>query len=98
MKSNLFDKVVRKCFFIYHRHKKLFLSVTRCIGGYSIYFRVSSIKNPLNGGLLQALRVSAWAYFMSESTLWGCWLAWASMAVAACWMIWVLDSVAEAVA
>ena len=33
-----------------------------------------------------------------DSTLWGCWLAWANMAVAACWMICDLDSVAEAVA
>ena len=38
------------------------------------------------------------AYLSSASTLWGCWLAWASMAVAACWMIWVLARVVVATA
>ena len=37
-------------------------------------------------------------YFSKDSTLCGCWFAWASMAVAACWMIWFFDKLVDAVA
>ena len=37
-------------------------------------------------------RVAGSVYFNSASTLCGCWLAWANMAVAACWTICDFDS------
>jgi hypothetical protein len=53
-------------------------------------------KSPSWDGLFIAKADSA--YFSKDSTDCGCWLACASMAVAACWMIWFLDSWLEAVA
>ena len=37
-------------------------------------------------------------YLSKDSTLCGCWFAWASMAVAACWMIWFFDRLVDAAA
>ena len=54
-------------------------------------------KARLGTGFLAATRAGQ-DYFSKASTDCGCWLACASMAVAACWMIWFLDSWLEAVA
>ena len=54
-------------------------------------------KSPSGDGLFVSAKAER-VYFSSDSTDWGCWLAWASMAVAACWMIWFLDNWLEAVA
>ena len=54
-------------------------------------------KSPSGDGLFLSAKAER-VYFSNASTDWGCWLAWASMAVAACWMICDRDRLEEAVA
>ena len=71
--------------------QKCFTFVQRCL----VLFIFTNARGDLTPRQRQACVL---AYLSSASTLWGCWLAWASMAVAACWMIWVLASVVVATA
>ena len=59
---------------------------------------VLDAKSPPEAGFLLDAALAARVYFSSANTLWGCWLAWANMAVAACWMICARDRSEEAVA
>ena len=51
-------------------------------------FHRQAKKSPAEPGFLE----SSEDHLSKASTVWGCWLACANMAVAACWMIWVRAS------
>ena len=78
-------------FYDYKIQAEVFCFCTDLPGFVCFYQRARGF-NPSPG------RACVVSYLSSASTLWGCWLAWASMAVAACWMIWVLASVVVATA
>ena len=76
----------------------LFTSFKSCIEREPYTLSNSCANNLLANGCQLCKQTSRRAYFSKDNTAWGCWLAWANMAVAACWMICVLDNWVDAVA